>query len=465
MKKLIICLLFIVFFSENYSQKKYSEIYKSLITELNPEIPNPDQWIITETERIVNIFRQLNKYRLPRFVDFAKRDTSYNETLAKKYEMLIIKSKVFMIVVMGQYEIKSLSFKSSENLNYNIEELTDWNQLQLVLGKGAYDKLKGNRSGNYDISYTIDKSKVLSEYSINLNILNPSIQFFSYQSDRIFSAFSSDSLYENILSFAGQWGENLTVNPGWFSSDYILGLNLSSYNKLNLSRTYYRPSLSIMAGVSISKKYMLSSNLPPKPLHASGNGIYLKLTGKPWDLFSKGSSLKNLEVIISSKFNFSSFNWYNYGTYTVEDIFTNKNYVTFQINNKHDESNIIRFGEVKYGLGFSYYDIHHLQLDPEFQTVKDLEKNKKVIEKYRTSLFGEIGVENISNIFEYDFKIFINYESKDKYGYLGFLFNFLITDTFGFDVRFYRVYTGKGNLPPWRTDEYFVFSPIIRISN
>jgi len=419
-----------------------SKLYEKLLYEINPPKADPDEWIITDTDFILDVFRQFKKQNFLKKPDDIH--SSADITVINKFENEALKHNAIIKVQMGEREIYSFQFFINGEDSSIFADIGDFNKIIMVMEKGGYKAIKEKHYEHYDIR----KNKPL-EYEVNLNLLKPKLMLYS------------ERMYD--VSIEGQWGEDFIVTPAWFSPEYTLGINYARYSSTKSSGIFDRPAFSLMAGVAFPKKTITETNWSDKSLVNSGLGFYFKLSGKP-NLFGSNSSSDKLQITASGKSNFSTDSWEEFEDHSLTDIYSNKNYFTLEIL-RPELFGISDLGKFKLGMGISFYDIYHLLLNPVDFSVTDLEINKRAFKKYQTSIFGEVGVENVANIVRHDFKIILNYESSNKYGYIGFLFNFLLSDTFGFDIRYYRTIAGKDNLPIWRASEYFVFSPVIRISN
>ena len=472
MKKLTLILTITFFcFLNSFGQSKNDissdKLYDLVSKIVSPkDLLNSEKLLITNSNLIELVIRQLIYYNLPECDSITSNDKiipKFSLSAINKYEDLISQNKAYLIITLGEKAIYSLQFVSSSEAAPKFREIRDDYNLEQMLGTNLYTTLKERR---YDYS-TIDGIKTEVEkqrvYDIYVDFLNPKFMLGTWirKDPQIVSRFE--------LTAEGQWGEDVLVNPGWYYPSYVLGLNLSRYTtaKTGIVKEFDRPYWSIFVGSAISKSSSIESNLPIDPLIASGNGLMLHLKGKPGEIIDNDppSFWKNFEIEFKGKFNYSKYSFDQYGIDKSTDIYTNKNYFAFQINNKHDVQ-IIDFGYLKWAVGLAFYDLYHYQIQPQQRNVKDLDSNKTIKDRYLSSVYAEIGVEkNTVGVFQHDFSFFVNYESSIKCGYYGFIFKFLINDTFGFDFRYFRNYTGVGNLPPWKNDEYFVFSPIIRISN
>ncbi|MDP3830781.1 MAG: hypothetical protein Q8Q47_05900, partial [Ignavibacteriaceae bacterium] len=60
---------------------------------------------------------------------------------------------------------------------------------------------------------------------------------------------------------------------------------------------------------------------------------------------------------------------------------------------------------------------------------------------------------------------FVFGHSVEGFGYYGLKTKVMLSDTFGFDVRFYSAYNSDlSKFPVWREESYIVFSPVLRIN-
>lgn len=436
MKKYFLIFCLFISFSSINSQINSKIIYKKLLDSLNPNSVNENSWVISDAEMISNLYELLCPD------EFNKND--------------IIERKVIIEIHMGQREIKKLLFKNLENENNTIlYEIDDFLQLKNLLGDELYNTLLKKEYEYYNISTVSPPEKYSSEFMLDLNILNPSLML---------NHFTSKNDHMNLF-VEGKWGEDKIISPGWFSNEYMIGIRISNYG-LNplINQSLQKPKWSILVGTTFKKNHLITSNLPTDPLYNSGLGFNLSIKGQPSRLFSNLKYFENFEIELLSKFNFTKYSSEDFDFFNNKQIYSNKNYFgTFL--KKYTNQEIIDFGYFNYGLGIMFYDIYKLYVSKNEGVVKDLEENQSKIIKYKTILSLSMGVEKLSSYWEHKFNITMNYEPNNKLGYIGFIFNFMVNNTIGVDIKFFRIFSGLSNIPTYRNDEYFVFSPHLRIGN
>ena len=60
--------------------------------------------------------------------------------------------------------------------------------------------------------------------------------------------------------------------------------------------------------------------------------------------------------------------------------------------------------------------------------------------------------------------LMLNYNFSDNYSYLGLKGKFMLTNTVGFEFKYFVGIPFSGHLPYYRQGSYILFSPILRIN-
>ena len=90
---------------------------------------------------------------------------------------------------------------------------------------------------------------------------------------------------------------------------------------------------------------------------------------------------------------------------------------------------------------------------------------KDFLKRFNNIVNLEFGVSKTSGLLQHELHLLVGI-SPDKYGFYGAKIKFMLSDTFGIDVRLAKSFgleTAK-YLQPWREEAYIVFSPVLRIN-
>ena len=75
-----------------------------------------------------------------------------------------------------------------------------------------------------------------------------------------------------------------------------------------------------------------------------------------------------------------------------------------------------------------------------------------------------MGIEKRGGLMQYSLSAIFGQNIVDKYNYVGVNAKAMLSDTFSFEMKYYTSLQLDKVKIPYRTDTYFVFSPIFRIN-
>jgi len=455
--------LYVDYSSGNIDPVQYTTVVKNSLTSNNINISPLTS--INDKSLIEKIFNTLFRNQLLK-VD----NNVINNTFAKIILKEISKNNVQIDVDYGNNtkSIKSLIFKVNsskqimsklvyEGTQYLPDPITDCIYLRYIIGDDIYNAVK-NKESHIEVSkeeFITDESY---NFDINLNFFNPELMF--WQS-------TTENVNKYLFSAFGKWGNDKTVVPGWFSSDYIGGVKLSYSKNINnpTDSSYF-----IAIGSSFKGGHPFPNQLAEKITFFSGRSIYFGLEGNPFNS-SDAKIFKNLKLNMEGKIRLEKYTYEDWSSqetpYRIkDDFFTVKNYFNFEIKkyNIYDLNlfGLLNIGKLEAGLGYSLLDVQHLDIDRIDRSIIEtsLEKGNQ-----QNALFLDLGVVQREGLFQHGVTTILNYDFTGKYGYITLKIMAMLNNTFGLDLRFSRGFVTSGNnIPNWRNESYFIFSPIIRIN-
>ncbi|NOX67286.1 MAG: hypothetical protein GXO85_16185 [Chlorobi bacterium] len=317
--------------------------------------------------------------------------------------------------------------------------------LRTIIGDDLYNKILDQTYFYTDTSVKKYYTRDGYNFDLYFNLLNSHIMFWS-----------TSSSYQNkyLLSLFEQWGSDEIYFPGWTFQQYFVGAQLTHYKKLSSDErnyTYY-----IGLGTGIEKIGGVLDYTPPNPLLKSGDNIFLKLSSSIFE--------KNMFLDFESMVTMNDFKKDHYDFDSVTNFYSIRNYFSlkFRAIKLFDVGDL---GQFEGSIGFSTYDMNYYQYDPNRSEIIDLIYYKDFLKRFNNTANLEFGISKIGGLLQHQIHLFIGI-SPDKYGFYGAKIKFMLSDTFGIDVRFAKSFgleTAKYN-QPWRDDAYIVFSPVLRIN-
>ncbi len=352
-------------------------------------------------------------------------------------------------------EIEYFAFLHNTQLDkqepiYFIDPIYDGFYLSKILGDDLYNKVKDKGYFFYNITKDVYQSEIGYIFDVNLSLFDPYVTFWTT---------TSNFRNKYLLSLFGKWGQDYIMLPGWFSSDYVAGAKLNFRDILTQDPNNYLYEISVGVSLPAGKPY--TSVLPKRSLMKSGESIYFKISGQPlryldvdFDKF-----FINLEGLITV----SDFNKSDFKPKAAYEFTSIRDYVVLKFNKK-DLFNLFDFGQFEMSLGVSTHSVFNYKVDPSISNLVDLQPNMGWTDKFTHILFTEIGIEKRGGLMQYSLSGLYGNNIVDKYSYVGINAKAMLSDNFGFEMKYYTALEfDQANLP-FRTDTYLVFSPIFRIN-
>ncbi len=364
-------------------------------------------------------------------------------------------------------EIDTFAFFLESEINKSepkplFDPVSDAYFLKGVVGETTYDKIK---SKDY-IHYNVTKKEFIVRrgyyLNVNANFLEPEVMFWQATTQRF---------DKYLLSAFGKWGNDYISLPGWYAGDYVAGVKLTYLR--DITAPMDSSSYSISLGGSFKTRRPVEGERLDKDLFVGGNSLYFKLTGNPLPLFKfifGNNAPRNFELSVEGKITYDEFKKSKYKARSSMDFYTVNNY--FNVNAKFFKLGEIKIfdlfslGQLEAGAGFAVPDINHYEIILEQPNLIDLDSNKTKFNRFEHYAVLELGVSNTEGAFQHHINIMANWNFQKKYGYVGVRGQFMLTDIFGIDLRFYQNFDFRDpRFPPWRAGSYFVFSPVLRINH
>lgn len=350
--------------------------------------------------------------------------------------------------------------------NRFIDPIKDWVLVREAVGDSLYEVLKRKKYSYVNLTKDYNQTYNWFYYDLYFSAIHPSLLFWSTTSE---ANTQFDSKNPNArdnradkytISFFGKWGVDQLAKPGWYFSDYIVGLKI-----LHLDMLVNDPDdfeYGIYLGFNFGVKDVLvknSSFFKPRRIDSKSDNMYIKAAFNPFTLLGYDWRFFNLGV--EAYYNIKD------KPVTEEDVkilqetgadyiysHTIKNYTTFYIQQK-ELVDVLGLGNLFLGMGLTLHNYSLLTAtidDSEFQVFENVKYSVPYIEIGLTKSGGLIYNETIFHF---------NYNSKAKFGFWGLKWHLLIRNTIGLDIKYFR---GFGSIPGWHQPSYFVISPIIRIN-
>ncbi|MEN8193542.1 MAG: hypothetical protein ABFS12_12045, partial [Bacteroidota bacterium] len=251
-----------------------------------------------------------------------------------------------------------------------------------------------------------------------------------------------------------QWGSDEIYYSGWTMQQYFLGMQLTHYNKLPSDRRNYTYNIGL--GTGTEKTGEILSYSPSNPLLKSGDNVFLRLSTSVFD--------PDMFLDFEGMVTMNSFEKDHYDLDSVTNFYSIRNYFSLKFRSIK-MFDIGDLGQFEAAIGLSTYDMNQYQYNPALSEIIDLIDYKAFLRRFNNTVNFEFGVSKVGGLLQHQLLLFAGI-SPDKYGFYGAKIKFMISDTFGIDVRFSQAFgleTAK-YWQPWRDDSYIVFSPVLRIN-
>lgn len=459
MKKLLLLffLIFTTLFAQVTTEEKIQyieKIYRNL--EYNTMAFNDlkQTWTLTDPMYVREIFNRFivnNALRINGKKPSSDSLKSLVNDIFEGYVFIELKKRYY------DNEIELLRFFTESSIGkdtvrtYYFDEITDPVFIKYILGEKVYEDLKSRMYSHTDLTKSYYDSKEGYKFDILMNVHNPRLRFFNL---------TTNDKNKILLSFIGKWGNDYALLPGWYDPHYIVGLNISYIDFIINNRP--NSTYNIEFGLSVDAKWPslnFSDTEYGRRVFSSGSGFFIHFDGNPLKFISK--KLEKFDLLIEGKFAVSTYQTKDYNVKYISQFVSNRNYFNFMLKYK-EIANIMDLGTFNAGLGVASLDFVNYYLDPQKINLIDLDKDANV---FKTMLVAEAGVDNFAGLVQHKVYLQFNYDFNDSYFYVGLKTNIMISNTLGFDFKYFRALAKpSGGLPYFRFDNYLVFSPIIRIN-
>ncbi len=412
-----------------------------------------NKWIISDPMLVREIY---NRFIVHDALREKGRKLSVDEIRQKTFA---IQSGNVLILLRKRYydnEIEYFAFVpyseiSKQNPRLLVDSVDDGFYLKSIIGNRLYKKIQAKSYFFSGITKKIFDVKAGYYFNLYLDLLEPNVMFWSTTSQR---------RNKYLISAFGKWGCDEIGLPGWHLRNYIMGMKLTYYDVVASDLDDYTYEVSAGVGMPSNTPYL--STLPKlTKLFKSGQDFYIRISGQPFKTLFP--NFRNFFLDFELDYNVFNYKYSDYKIHRSLKFDSFKNFFVFKIYKKKI-FNIFNLGMFKAGLGVSSHDIYRLQIDPTTQSVIDLDATKGFIDKFTNYAFSEIGIEKFGGLIQYDTDLLMAYNFVKGYPLVGVKAKFMISDSFGLDVRYYQTFGFKLQDIPWRTDTYFVFSPILKIN-
>lgn len=363
-----------------------------------------------------------------------------------------------LIVARKRYydnEIELFKFVTADQIDRDAPEalfdpITDGFYLRQILGNELYSKIQDRIYFFRNVTKDDHNTETGYYFDINLNGLEPELMFWNT---------TSQERNKYLVSAFGKWGNDRIYLPGWFFSEFAIGGKLSYYKQLGDDESDYTYAISLGTVVSTSKPY--KNDLPVKPLKSSGRSVYFKFSGDPARVIF--DNFRQLYFDFEMMLTLNEYKNSEFGTMGPLDFYSVRNYYVFSVKKKNI-LNLFDFGNLEAGAGYSAHNIFHYEIIPGNVNLVDLNDAAAPESPFDHHIFADIGVSKSGGLLQHEIELSYGYNLVRDINYIGIKAKIMLSETFGFDVRYYSAVNTDKTAMPWRTDSYFVFSPVLRIN-
>lgn len=335
---------------------------------------------------------------------------------------------------------------------YFFDPIYDFVSIKDILGEKLYNDLKSQSYAMNDITKSYFDYKPAYNFNIYLHLIEPEVMFWNA---------TTNNRNKYMVSVIGKWGDDRIGLPGWYHPDYIMGFKIAYEDSLVNNKEVISYSGAFGIGVPVSQPDLgIDTSFTGRKLQHTGTPFYLRFVGKPFQTL--WSEIADWEVQTAFLFSIglkkaADFNYVDttqfYSTRNYFDIFFKKNNI----------GRLSDFGNLSAGFGVSAFDTKYYEFIPGEKNLSVLTGPDKNGFKY--ALNTEASLTNEGSVLSHDFTLQLNYNFSEKLVLFGVKFSALISNTLGFDIRIVSpILAGAKKLPAYRSDTYFVFSPVIRIN-
>lgn len=444
--------------TEPDSVNKYNrikKIYRSLEYPTTAFDDFKQTWVVTDPIFVREIY---NRFIVKNALRLEGSKPTLEELREKSKD--IYQGKVFIELRRRYYddEIELLRFFSESKLSsldssdYFFDPTEDFVYIRDILGKPLYEDLKKQFYALNDLTKSDYDSKYAYGFDIYMHFLEPELMFWNV---------TTDNKNKFLVSLIGRWGNDLLCIPGWYYPSYIAGVKVTYIDYLINNRPNNSYILEVGTGLAARQPLLgLDNDDIGKRLYHSGSNLYFKAFGNPLRLIDE--SLKDFEIRLEGLISLNRFKVGDVGVDYLTKFNTVRNSFLLFVKKKE----LLSFsdvGSLSAGLGLGSFDVYYYLLDPDLTQLKDLKAGSKGA--FKNAVFAEVGVNGEGGLLQYNASTIINYNFTESYGYVGLKMFFMLTNSIGFDFRYFTSYrTSTKALPVYRNENYLVFSPVIRIN-
>jgi hypothetical protein len=410
------------------------------------------KWIITDPIFIREIFN--------RFVVNNALRRNYRKVTVEEIKQLaedIYEGRLLIDLRQRYYddEVEFFAFMPEAEIDKKepkllFDPIVDPYYLNEILGNKLYERIKEQTYALNVLTKEDYDVKTGYFFDVNLNIMEPEIMFWSTTSN-----------YRNkyLLSAFGKWGNDNIFVPGWNLPNYVFGFGLTFFQSLSNNPRNFTYKVKLGLGSPSGQVYKPVT--ATQKLFNSGQNIYFSITGDP--LKYVWPELEDLEINLQGQFSMQEMDAATYGLKVATDFYTLRNYWNIEARWRN-LFNLFDFGNFEAAAGIASHDINRFRYTPGQKKTVDLDPKKDSFDRFTHFGYVDVGVVRTGGLIQHSIN-FIFGHSAEGFGYYGLKTKVMLSDTFGFDVRFYSAYNSDlSKFPVWREESYIVFSPVLRIN-
>lgn len=435
---------------------RVEKIYRNLEYNTTAFDDLKEYWVLTDPTYVREVFNRFIVYDGLFF-----NDNKITLDYLKEKSQSVYASNVYIEFRKRYYddEIEMLRFIVEEtgvqDTSYEIfDPVYDHIYIQDVLGEKTYEDLKSRFYAHNDLTKEIFDSKKAYNFDIYLNLFNPELMVWSISTN-------NRNLY--LASVFGKWGNNKIISPGWYYPAFFTGIKATYIDYLinNIPNSTYEMELGVGLPAQLPTESFNSEEIG-RLFYNSGGQFYVKLQGNPLNLFIEG--YENFDFKMEGAFGINENDADEYNFAYNRTFFSTRNYFEFTVYYKNI-IDILNLGVFNAGLGYATSDIleYDFVYDPVTPTVTEIgELNGNG--GFKHSVVGEMNLVNHAGLLSHEITLLLNYNFSESALYFGLNMEFILSNSFGIDIRYVTPFTSAESLPPYRYDNYIAISPIIRIN-
>ncbi|GJQ63810.1 MAG: hypothetical protein SCALA702_28630 [Melioribacteraceae bacterium] len=412
-------------------------------------------WDITEPGMVRHIFN--------RFV--VKNAFRINGLPAESYDIenriqYIYDGKVFIELRKRYYddEIEYIRFYTPQkndggtsSKNYFFDPVEDHLVIKKILGENTYEYLKSRLYSDVDLTKSESSTSRNYNFDIFLHFTQPKLMFYKM---------NIGAKNRLLFSYFGRWGNDHINYPGWYFTDYFMGVSTTFMDSILPKSAYSGYTLDLGFGIPARQPtFTFNDDSYGRRLYKGGENIYFRLTGNPLKMVMP--ELARLHFKLEGMFRVAEYGFDDFNIDYITQFYSLNNFFVFFADYR-EFVNVLNMWNLNAGLGFSINDIVHNYIVPDLRSLTELNSGR---EGTKFNLFTEASLIKSNGMLKHNLTLQINYDFSDNYGYFGFKSRVMLSKVFGFEFKYYKGYNNNTQaIPYYRLDNYLVFSPIIRIN-